>query len=199
MGPLSVRVVSGYFGDEFWLHLVAELKKRSSPESPEAKGPLSLRQMCTRQEWKTRLIDVKWWKRLQGRESFQPKETKHFFPVAPKPLRVAVILFFYLCPHDAALRHHSSRRHLTTCSLHTPNGIVKKLVTLLTSRGCGGACSPLPLCSVSQPLLFTPCYYITQTASGHQSKAAHTQNGLIILAGRAISPVIISLTCTLCN
>lgn len=135
----------------------------------------------------------KWWKRLQGRESFQPKETKHFFPAAAKPPWLTAVLLFYFCPHVATLRHHSYRGHLTTCTSHTPNGI-----TLMTSRGRGDACSPLPRRSVSQSLLFPACYYITQTASGHQSKAAHTQNGLIILAGRAISPMI-PLTCTLCN
>lgn len=94
--------------------------------------------MCTQQEWKTRLIDLKWWKRLQGPESFQPKETKHFFPVAAKPLRVTAILFFYFCPHNATLPYHSCRGHLTTRTLHTPNGI-----TLLTSCGRGDTCSCL--------------------------------------------------------
>lgn len=84
--------------------------------------------------------------------------------------------------------------NLTTCTLHAANGIVQKVDTVLMSCGCGDACSPLPLPSVSQPLLFAACYYITQTASSHQSKAAHTQNGLIILAGRAISPMMIPLT-----
>lgn len=43
------------------------------------------------------------------------------------------------------------------------------------------------------------CYYITQTAPGHQSRTEHTQNGLIIPSDRAISPLMISLAYTLCT
>lgn len=54
-----------------------------------------------------------------------------------------------------------------------------------------------PTTSVHSTAITLPviiCYYITQTALGHQSHTEHTQNELIILADRAISPLMTSLT-----
>lgn len=107
--------------------------------------------------------------------------------------------------HNATLYHHFWRVPWQPAPGYTaPNGISGKLVTMAISCDCSQpsdsffALSEPPLphsTAITLPVII--CYYITQTAPGHQSHTEHTQNALIIVADRAISPLMISLTHTL--
>lgn len=91
---LYITVLSSGIWGEFLIALCCRIGEKVEPlraprESWGPKGPLSLRQMCTQKEWKTRLSDVKQWKRLQERASFRPKRQNISFPVT-QPLDVCL-------------------------------------------------------------------------------------------------------------
>ena len=111
---------------------------------------------------------------------------------------------------DATLYHHFwSVTWQPALGYSLPNGVTGKLVTMAISCGCSYTCSqpctahtsqtseylstsPVPhSTAITLPVII--CYYITQTAPGHQSHTEHAQNGLIILADRAITPLMIPL------
>lgn len=205
MGPLCNSVLFRFLGRIRYCRIGKKVEsQRALRPSWGPKGPLSPRQMCTQKEWKTRLSDVKQWKRLQTSVISAKRHNNSFQPLS---------LWSLLFSHNTTLYHHFWRSYLATCPLVNPNGIAGKLVTMVTPwwQVVGVVTlvqtlfSPLHLPpmsfthSAATTLLVIIYYCITQTASGHQSLTEHAQNGLIILTGRAISPSIISLIYGLCS
>lgn len=162
--------------------------------------------MCTKKEWKTRESDVKQGKRLQGRASFQPKRQNISFQRLSLWMSV---LSLRLHHHfwsvtwqpspSCTLTNGISGERFTVC-VAAPVLTIASYIFLNPMTSSFRSSSPnLFSNSTAITLLVSICYYITHTAPGHQSHTEHTQNWLIILAYRAISPLMISLAHTFCT
>lgn len=155
MGPLCNSVLFRFLGRIRYCRIGKKVEsQRALRPSWGPKGPLSPRQMCTQKEWKTRLSDVKQWKRLQTSVISAKRHNNSFQPLS---------LWSLLFSHNTTLYHHFWRSYLATCPLVNPNGITGKRVTMVTSCGCGYTCSDsffppftFPQCPllIQQPLLF---------------------------------------------
>lgn len=166
VSPLYNIVVFGCFT----LHCVTELLKRLSLDglgegAEDQKGPLSQRQICTQKEWKTSPSDLEQWKRLQERASFQPTRQN-----------ISLQWWdFWMSDFSPIMRYF---KHFWWSFLvkTPPEVITAQLVSAVISWKCGNILIFPPNLLPQQPLLFSGIswYYITQTASGHQSHRTHS-------------------------